>query len=151
MRDLAAYARGEVSRAELSERAAQRASAPYRKALKTLKHSLGPAAHTMTDALSTSWSILRWRRGRLLSRIKTAGSTSARGTCTESTRPEEASAEENSSEGTCPEGTEPAGEQNCRAGYFGAPAKGNEGKRRGRAEERAAEECAEEDRARGGS
>ena len=49
MRDLAAYARGEVSRAELSERAAQRASTPYRKALKTLKHSLGPAAHTMTD------------------------------------------------------------------------------------------------------
>ena len=47
--DLAAYARGEVSRAELSERAAQRASATYRKALKTLKHSLGPAAHTMTD------------------------------------------------------------------------------------------------------
>ena len=47
--DLAAYARGEVNRAELSERAAQRASAPYRKALKTLKHSLGPAAHTMTD------------------------------------------------------------------------------------------------------
>ena len=49
VRDLAAYARGEVSRAELSERAAQRASAPYRKALKTLKHSLGPAVHTMTD------------------------------------------------------------------------------------------------------
>ena len=49
VRDLAAYARGEVSRAKLSERAAQRASAPYRKALKTLKHSLGPAAHTMTD------------------------------------------------------------------------------------------------------
>lgn len=49
VRDLAAFARGEVSRAELSERAAQRASAPYRKALKTLKHSLGPAAHTMTD------------------------------------------------------------------------------------------------------
>lgn len=49
VRDLAAYARGEVSRAELSERAAQRASAPYRKALKTLKHSLGPAAYTMTD------------------------------------------------------------------------------------------------------
>ena len=49
VRDLAAYARGEVSRAELSERAAQRASAPYRKALKTLKHSLGPASHTMTD------------------------------------------------------------------------------------------------------
>ena len=49
VRDLAAYARGEVSRAELSERAAQRASAPYRKALKTLKHSLGPVAHTMTD------------------------------------------------------------------------------------------------------
>lgn len=49
VRDLAAYARGEVSRAELSERAAQRANAPYRKALKTLKHSLGPAAHTMTD------------------------------------------------------------------------------------------------------
>lgn len=49
VRDLAAYARGEVSRAELSERAAQRASAPYRKALKTLKHSLGPAAHAMTD------------------------------------------------------------------------------------------------------
>ena len=49
VRDLAAYARGEVNRAELSERAAQRASAPYRKALKTLKHSLGPAAHTMTD------------------------------------------------------------------------------------------------------
>ena len=49
VRDLAAYARGKVSRAELSERAAQRASAPYRKALKTLKHSLGPAAHTMTD------------------------------------------------------------------------------------------------------
>lgn len=49
VRDLAVYARGEVSRAELSERAAQRASAPYRKALKTLKHSLGPAAHTMTD------------------------------------------------------------------------------------------------------
>ena len=49
VRDLAAYARGEVSRAELSECAAQRASAPYRKALKTLKHSLGPAAHTMTD------------------------------------------------------------------------------------------------------
>lgn len=49
VRDLAAYARGEVSRTELSERAAQRASAPYRKALKTLKHSLGPAAHTMTD------------------------------------------------------------------------------------------------------
>ena len=49
VRDLAAYARGEVSRAELSERAAQRTSAPYRKALKTLKHSLGPAAHTMTD------------------------------------------------------------------------------------------------------
>lgn len=49
VRDLAAYARGEVSRAELSERAAQRASAPYRKALKTLKHSLGPAAHIMTD------------------------------------------------------------------------------------------------------
>ena len=49
VRDLAAYARGEVSRAELSERAEQRASAPYRKALKALKHSLGPAAHTMTD------------------------------------------------------------------------------------------------------
>ena len=49
VRDLAAYARGEVSRAEPSERAAQRASAPYRRALKTLKHSLGPAAHTMTD------------------------------------------------------------------------------------------------------
>lgn len=49
VRDLAAYARGEVSRAELSERAAQRASTPYRKALKALKHSLGPAAHTMTD------------------------------------------------------------------------------------------------------
>ena len=49
VRDLAAYARGEVNRAELSERAAQRASAPYRKALKTLKHSLGPVAHTMTD------------------------------------------------------------------------------------------------------
>ena len=49
VRDLAAYARGEVSRTELSERAAQRASAPYRNALKTLKHSLGPAAHTMTD------------------------------------------------------------------------------------------------------
>ena len=49
VRDLAAYARGEVNRAELSERAAQRASAPYRKALKTLKHSLGPAAHTMTN------------------------------------------------------------------------------------------------------
>ncbi len=49
VRDLAAYARGEVSRAELSERAAQRASAPYRKALKALKHSLGPTAHTMTD------------------------------------------------------------------------------------------------------
>lgn len=49
VRDLAAYARGEVSRAELSERAAQRASAPYRKTLKALKHSLGPAAHTMTD------------------------------------------------------------------------------------------------------
>lgn len=49
VRDLAAFARGEVSRAELSERAAQRASAPYRKALKVLKHSLGPAAHTMTD------------------------------------------------------------------------------------------------------
>lgn len=47
--DLAAFARGEVSRAELSERAAQRASAPYRKALKALKHSLGPAAHAMTD------------------------------------------------------------------------------------------------------
>ena len=38
-----------MSRAELSERAARRASAPYRKARKTLKHSLGPAAHTMTD------------------------------------------------------------------------------------------------------
>ena len=49
VRDLAAYARGKASRAELSERAAQRASAPYRKALKALKHSLGPAAHTMTD------------------------------------------------------------------------------------------------------
>lgn len=49
VRDLAAFARGEVSRAELSERAAQRASAPYRKALKVLKHSLGPAAHAMTD------------------------------------------------------------------------------------------------------
>ena len=49
VRDLAAYARGEVSRAELSERAAQRTSAPYRKTLKALKHSLGPAAHTMTD------------------------------------------------------------------------------------------------------
>lgn len=49
VRDLAAFARGEVSRAELSERAAQRASAPYRKALKMLKHSLGPAAHAMTD------------------------------------------------------------------------------------------------------
>ena len=49
VRDLAAYARGEVSRTELSERAAQRASVPYRKALKTLKHSLGPAAYTMTD------------------------------------------------------------------------------------------------------
>lgn len=49
VRDLAAFARGEVSRAELSERAAQRASAPYRKALKALKHSLGPAAHAMTD------------------------------------------------------------------------------------------------------
>lgn len=49
VRDLAAFARGEVSREELSERAAQRASAPYRKALKALKHSLGPAAHAMTD------------------------------------------------------------------------------------------------------
>ena len=44
VRDLAAFARGEVSRAELSERAAHRTSAPYRKALKALKHSLGPAA-----------------------------------------------------------------------------------------------------------
>jgi len=49
VRDLAAFARGEVSRAELSERAARRTSAPYRKALKALKHSLGPAAHAMTD------------------------------------------------------------------------------------------------------
>lgn len=49
VRDLAAFARGEVSRAELSERAAHRTSAPYRKALKALKHSLGPAAHAMTD------------------------------------------------------------------------------------------------------
>lgn len=49
VRDLAAFARGEASREELSERAAQRASAPYRKALKVLKHSLGPAAHAMTD------------------------------------------------------------------------------------------------------
>lgn len=49
VRDLAAYARGEVSRAELSERAVRRTSAPYRKALKALKHSLGPAAHAMTD------------------------------------------------------------------------------------------------------
>ena len=49
VRDLAAFARGEVSREELSERAAHRTSAPYRKALKALKHSLGPAAHTMTD------------------------------------------------------------------------------------------------------
>lgn len=49
VRDLAAFARGEVSREELSERAARRTSAPYRKALKALKHSLGPAAHTMTD------------------------------------------------------------------------------------------------------
>ena len=99
VRDLAAYARGEVSRAELSERAAQRASAPYRKALKTLKHSLGPAAHTMTD-------------DAIYELVDIA----------------------------------PAGERNCRAGYFGAPAKGNEGKRRGRAEA-----CAEEERARGGS
>lgn len=49
VRDLAAFARGEMSREELSERAAHRTSAPYRKALKALKHSLGPAAHTMTD------------------------------------------------------------------------------------------------------
>lgn len=49
VRDLAAFARGEVSRAELSERAARRTSAPYRKALRALKHSLGPAAHAMTD------------------------------------------------------------------------------------------------------
>lgn len=49
VRDLAAFARGEVSREELSERAAHRTSAPYRRALKALKHSLGPAAHTMTD------------------------------------------------------------------------------------------------------
>lgn len=49
VRDLAAFARGEVSREELSERAARRTSAPYRKALKALKHSLGPAAHAMTD------------------------------------------------------------------------------------------------------
>lgn len=49
VRDLAAFARGEASREELSERAAHRTSAPYRKALKALKHSLGPAAHAMTD------------------------------------------------------------------------------------------------------
>lgn len=49
VRDLAAFARGEVSREELSERAARRTSEPYRKALKALKHSLGPAAHAMTD------------------------------------------------------------------------------------------------------
>ena len=49
VRDLAAFARGEVSREELSERAAHRTSAPYRRALKALKHSLGTAAHTMTD------------------------------------------------------------------------------------------------------
>lgn len=49
VRDLAAFARGEVSREELSERAARRTSAPYRKALKALKHSLGPAAYAMTD------------------------------------------------------------------------------------------------------
>ena len=49
VRDLATFARGEVSREELSERAARRTSAPYRKALRALKHSLGPAAHAMTD------------------------------------------------------------------------------------------------------
>ena len=49
VRDLAAFARGEASREELSERAAHRTSAPYRKALRALKHSLGPAAHAMTD------------------------------------------------------------------------------------------------------
>ena len=49
VRDLAAFARGEASREELSERAARRTSAPYRKALRALKHSLGPAAHAMTD------------------------------------------------------------------------------------------------------
>ena len=49
VRDLAAFARGEASREELSERAARRTSAPYRKALRALKHSLGLAAHAMTD------------------------------------------------------------------------------------------------------
>ena len=49
VRDLASFARGEASREELSERAARRTSAPYRKALRALKHSLGPAAHAMTD------------------------------------------------------------------------------------------------------
>lgn len=49
VRDLAAFARGEVSREELSERVARRTSAPYRKALRALKHSLGPAVHAMTD------------------------------------------------------------------------------------------------------
>ena len=49
VRDLAAFARGEASREELSKRAARRTSAPYRKALRALKHSLGPAAHAMTD------------------------------------------------------------------------------------------------------
>ena len=49
VRDLAAFARGEASREELSERVARRTSAPYRKALRALKHSLGPAAHAMTD------------------------------------------------------------------------------------------------------
>lgn len=49
VRDLAAFARGEASREELSERAARRTSAPYRKALRALKHSLGTAAHAMTD------------------------------------------------------------------------------------------------------
>lgn len=49
VRDLAAYARAETTREELSERAARRASVPYRAALKAIKHSLGPAAHAMTD------------------------------------------------------------------------------------------------------
>lgn len=95
-----------MSRAELSERAAQRANATYRKALKTLKHSLGPAAHTMTDDAIYELVDIALAARRTLSRKHISG-----GTCPESTRPEEAGSEENSSEGTNSERTDPAGSE----------------------------------------
>ena len=146
VRDLAAFARGEVSRAELSERAAQRASAPYRKALKALKHSLGPAAHDMTDdAIYELVDIALAARQATQPGLKQPDAYQLKEPARKAPAQKKPAQKEPAQKELTQNEPSPQ-ESETAAGYFGAPAKGNESKRRGRAEA-----CAEEERARGGS